>query len=90
MGNRYIKDHNRTMKLCNGILSIKNNDNVPKLCALISDLCLSTSEFKNYYFKEVVSTCFAALSFIKSHNSCTYHPLASESTFLLSNILYVS
>ena len=82
MGNRYIKDHNRTMKLCNGILSIKNNDNVPKLCTLISDLCLSTSEFKNQYLKEVVGAGFAALSFIKSCNSCTYRSLVSEPRFL--------
>ena len=56
---------------------------MPKLCTLINDLCLSTSEFKNHYFKEVVGTSFVTLSFIKLHNPCTYRPLALEAKFLL-------
>ena len=83
MENCYTKDHKGTMKSCNCILSIKNNLNMPKLCALISNLCLSTSEFKNHYFKEVVGAGFATLSFIKSYIPCTYHLLASEPKFLL-------
>ena len=83
MENCYTKDHKRTIKSCNCILSIKNNDNIPKLCALISNLCLSTSKFKNQYLKEVVGASFATSSFVKSHNPYTYRLLALESKFLL-------
>ena len=81
--NCFSKEHKRTIKSCNCILSVKYDDNVPKLCTLIGDLCLSTSEFKNHYFKEVIGAGFAASSFIKCHNPRTYRPLASEPDFAL-------
>ena len=54
-----------------------------KICKIIGDLCTSSSEFKNHYFKEVVGASFSASSFVKSCISCTYRLLASESDFVL-------
>ena len=81
--NCYDNDHKRVLKSCNRILSLKDENNIPKLCILIGDLCISSSDFKNHYFKEVVGAGFAISTFMKSHNSRTYRPLASELNFVL-------
>ena len=79
------------LKVCDYIALPNNASNMHKICKIIGDLCTSSSEFKNHYFKEVVGASFAASTFMKSHNPCTYRPLASELNFLLSkHTLYVS
>ena len=50
---------------------------------MIDDLSITTTDFRNHYFREVVSTGFAATSFIKLHNSRTFRAIALESDFVL-------
>ena len=77
------KEHKYAIKLYNCIHSIKHNHNVRKVYVLISNLYLSTSKFKNHYFKEVLSASFTTLFCMKCHNPYTYYLLASESNFIL-------
>ena len=67
----------------NYLLSTVQEDNLPKLCILVRDLCLSTSKFKNYYFREVVASGFTAASFMKIYNLQTYYLIVSKPDFLL-------
>ena len=61
-------DHKYTLKSCNYIFLLKDENNAPKILKLIGNLCISSSEFKNYYLKEVVGASFAASSLVKSYN----------------------
>jgi len=81
--NCFDNDHKRILKLCNFILTLKDENNMPKLCTLIGDLYISSSDFKNHYFKEVIGAGFATSSFMKSHNPRIYRPLASKPDFVL-------
>ena len=57
--------------------------NLTKLWIVIGKLCVCAIEFRKYYFREVVESRFATISFMKSHNSHTYYPITSESEFML-------
>ena len=64
----YSKDHKRYIKSCDYLFTIAREENAQKSCTLVGDLCVSTTDFKNHYFKEVVGAGFAVASFVKSHD----------------------
>ena len=59
------------------------NNYLLKLFIVIDDLPTCVSEFRKYYFREVVEYRFAATSFIKVCNPYTYYSIALELNFMI-------